>query len=123
MSDLSSNMLSELIVELTPDTLSTLKNKTTLILFYDGTEPSIHWLCRMMNIVAGLSQYEQLPVTLAVFDASEYPLIIAAYTDRLPTLCLCLGGFPIIYTGMFHVGDIHIWLKAQLYTSCCPVTV
>ena len=47
--------------------------------------------------------------------------------DRIGVGAMKTGGrwnsidIPIIYTGMFHVGEIHIWLKAQLYTSCCPV--
>jgi hypothetical protein len=123
MSDLSSNLLSDLVIQLTPDTLlSTLKSQTTLVLLCDCTHPSSIWFCRMLNVVAGLSDYEKLPVTVALYDASVNPLLVQHFTDRLPTLLLSLGGFPIVYTGMFRVGDIHIWLKAQLYTSCCPVT-
>jgi len=123
MSDLSSNLLSELVVQLTPDTLvSTLKNQNTLVLFCDCTDPSSIWFCRMLNTIAGLSNYEKLPVKVALYDASQNLILLKQFTDRLPTLLLSLGGFSIIYTGMFRVGDIHIWLKAQLYTSCCPIT-
>ena len=124
MSDLSSYIFSDLssnlIIQLTPDTLLPSLKKTTFVLFCDCTDPSIMWLCRMLNTVAGLSNYEKLPVTIAMYDASLNPVLAQAYTDRLPTLLLSLGGFPIIYTGKFRVGDIHIWLKAQLYTTCCP---
>lgn len=111
------------VKQFTHTTINTMFNQPTVILYYDSSYLHASWLLTMMEQISVLCTYENYQVQVGTIDASEYPEVVATYTHVLPTLCLCLSGIPLVYTGMFRVGDVHLWLKAQLQSNCCPVSV
>lgn len=112
-----------MVKQFTHTTINTMFNQPTVILYYDSSYLHATWLLTLMEQISVLCAYEHYQVQIGTIDASEYPEIVASYTHILPTLCLCLSGVPLVYTGMFRVGDVHLWLKAQLQSNCCPVAV
>ena len=112
-----------LVTELSDTTImDMIQYETSLVLFYDSGDDYCELLVTLIEQLATLVMFESLPVSVGALDAAEYLDTVLNFTDRLPTLCLFLGGVPIIYTSLFNVGDIHTWLKGQLYTNCCPVS-
>ena len=108
-------------MELTDQTIDMVLSEPTLTLFYDSTAASLPWLVQLMEYMAGLCNYEHHPVSITALDAFTYLDTASRYVEYLPSIVLFLGGIPICYTGPCHLGNLHIWLKAQLYTNSCSV--
>lgn len=112
-----------LVTELTDESIMMMAEyHTCLVLFYDSDDMYCDLLVTLVEQVATLAKFELLPVSVGALDACNYMDTVVQFTDRLPTLCLFLGGVPIVYTGLFNIGEIHVWLKAQVYTNCCAVS-
>jgi hypothetical protein len=121
--DISNNVFDPLLVtELTDQTILSIYDKPTLVLFYDSTDYSCSWMCHILEQCARLCTYDNNNVSIASIDAYNYLDTVIQFTEMVPTLCLFLGRVPIIYTGLFQLSNIHLWLKAHTYTNCCPVT-
>jgi len=117
------DLSSSLVIQLTDETILSVTTQPTLLLYYNSSFSYSPWLMKVMEQLSLLCTYQKYQVVVASIDAYLYPRTVHHYTYVVPTLCLCLHGIPLVYTGSFTVGDIHIWLLAQLQTNCCPSTV
>lgn len=112
--------VSSMIIQATDATFdSILSNQPSLVLFYDSTNPSSTVLLQMMEQLSVICEYMHHPLSIIIIDYLTNAHTAWLYADRLPTLCLFIARIPMIYTGSFHVGDIHLWIKTHIIPSNC----
>lgn len=119
----SIDLSSSLLKQLTDQTISSVSEQSTVLLYYNSTYSYSSWLLRIMEQLALLCNYQKYQLDFSIIDAYLYPSTVYHYTYVVPTLCLYIHGIPLVYTGRFTVGDIHLWLLSQIQQNCCPTTL